>query len=186
MKPKVVFDLDDTLNNLADILYVAMAIETGKRIPVNKWHDYNISHPSLYNLEGGRQELLNIIKENNLLNLALPSSLVGLTYTFKLLGYKVIIATARKCFKDRHIKQSTEDWLKKHATQIYYDQLLITDVGNKLDGIMGVKYFIDDNAENLEPYKDSVNCLLVDRPWNVSSNLTRIKTVSDVMSTLYE
>jgi 5'(3')-deoxyribonucleotidase len=184
MKQKVVIDLDDTLNNLAHILYVAMAIETKKIIPVYKWHDYNISIPELYNLDGGRQELLDIIKTNDLLNMCNPSKFCQITYMFKLKGYEVIIATARKCFKDKKIREKTEAWLKKHSYQIYYDKLLITDVGNKLDGIKGVDYFIDDNKENLEPYKNDVRCLLVDQPWNQGGDLIRVKTVSDIVSKL--
>lgn len=141
------FDLDDTLIDLKEALWMALKLEYGDKVPHwSLWHSHNANDIIGISLEELKEvcikhEVFKIIKPN----LFAPYLLKDL----KDLGYHIVILTARGGFVPDP-ETETIAYLEKH--DMLYDDLIITHHGeNKseaLDGYDKIDFAIDDQEQN--------------------------------------
>lgn len=165
--PVIMLDLDDTLCDLSSGLQKALYFETGKDIPVSKWHCYDLG--KVYGVDGRVVE--SAIVHHNLFHWVRPFEKVVESLTnFKKSGYDLVIVTARQSLDLNGA--ITNAWLKEHGVE--YDELILTthSLGKKkIAESIRPEWSIDDNVAYTDGCQEFVeNTVIQNRPWNIGAS----------------
>ena len=166
MAGTVVFDLDDCVCNSRDLIQKAMFKRHGQDIPWTEWTNYELGRS--YGL-GPMAVMDAIVAEGILPHCAPEPGGIEALREVKLMGYQVVIATARGFYPDA--EQVTRQWLDRHGVQP--DHLVVTTHGQKKADVLrpfrDIHAYVDDNLGHLAAVHEaglSRHLVVMDRPWN--------------------
>ena len=154
-KPVALFDLDDTLLNVKEIMYQTLREEYGDdRVPHwCLWDQFNLEHLLGITLE----ELIEVSIRYETFRTARPH--LFSKYILKDLmarGWHVIILTARHGFVPNAYEE-TKGYLNLHGLEC--DELIVTEVGKNKMGALDhhdhITFSIDDQVKNCVHFEDS-------------------------------
>lgn len=180
MQQIIVFDMDEVLVNIRDVMQEVLGELTGKMIPWTEWHSYYM--PDNYGIS--LDECLAAFIEHEVLERATlePYAREAVAIA-RAEGYKTAIITARRWHPNG--TKVTRDWLAAH--NIYVDELMVVDIDVKKSSVMkvlgNVVYMIDDNADHVHDSLDtnaSQNSFVMHRPWNIrETDLPRVRNLEE-------
>jgi hypothetical protein len=188
----VIFDLDDTLCDLATPLSVALQLYIGKYIPPHMWLTYDLSQ--LYDIS--RHDLLDLFRNTNVTQLAKPRDAAqGVVHYAKYYGYKPLIITARGSFCDEYESWRIKLWLNTYGFPLI--PTIITTAEEKAYRIANLDnptyLFVDDRLDTCKAVRkntDTERVFLMTRPWNakerVPKNITRIYELDELIPYLQQ
>jgi len=149
------FDLDDTLINIKEVMYQTLKAEYGGvRVPHwSLWDNFNLEHLLGISLD----ELIAVSNKHQTFMIAEPHLFSPyLLKDLRARGWYVIILTARGGFVP-NAYEVTEKYLRDN--DLVYDELIVTDVGqNKMDGLLhhdSIVFTVDDQVKNCDMFKAS-------------------------------
>lgn len=153
MKKVALFDLDDTLIDLKDALYLSLTREYGKVKHWSQWDEYIVEQYVGISVSELKEHCIKYeVFKNIKPHLFAPYILRDLREA----GYHIVILTARDGFVPNPVVE-TEAYLKEHG--MYYDDLIVTGHGqNKVDAIAAydrIDFAIDDQEKNCIDLADS-------------------------------
>lgn len=164
--PVCIFDVDDVIANLSQLLRPALNLATGLRLSINEWTTYDLSR--LYPMS--MEDILDLMARQRLLERAEP--LPGTVHWIRHLhaqGARIHFATARG-FHPKG-KAITETWMECH--RIPFHSVIVTEQGeSKADAcrhLGRVAMMVEDYDRHLDVAEASGRfdqLLLVDKPWN--------------------
>lgn len=183
----IVFDLDDVICDLCTPFHEALTHYTGKDIPINEWHDFNLA--GVYGID--KQEVFDVLEGYNVFEQAIPhkGAIQAMVNVHKL-GFNTHIVTSRKRIDPTG--EMTSAWLEKYG--VTYSELHITyEANGKVYVVKSISpiLMIDDHIDNIKacsPY--AFKLVIINRPWNLSfdesplGNVIRRDSLSEVLAIL--
>jgi uncharacterized HAD superfamily protein len=179
----IVLDCDDVLAMARVALAEAVSQHKNRFVHWREWSHFDAVHAD-YKI--AFEDIVPILHKNKALENLEPE--VGakiVTRMFKLLGYRVVVVTARSRHPNGY--ELTEKWLNDN--EITFDELYVTDPANSKTDVISklgeVELFVDDNAKNvievskLDNVKQSV---MMNMPWNANVEYEhRVSKLSDAL-----
>lgn len=154
-KPIALFDLDDTLLNVKEVMYTSLRKELGPdRVPHwSLWTEFNLEQVLNITID----ELIEISIRYETFRIARPHLFSSyILKDLKARGWHIIILTARGGFVPNAYEE-TREYLE--LNDLIYDELIVSNVGeNKMDSLAHhdhMTFTIDDQVKNCNMFRDS-------------------------------
>lgn len=183
----IVWDCDDVLANMRDMICSTLAPHFGVTSNWRIWTSYNFGEAVAQ--KGAAAIFAGLITTKLLENLQPESYAQEILSEAKLLGYQNIILTSRGWHPAA--EQVTTAWLQHHRLDRLIDKLIITPYPAEkypyIDQLSDVRLFVEDSAAHCvlaKAYSAVSEIVLIRRPWNInhpgSQTVTQIDQLSDL------
>lgn len=154
-KKIALFDLDDTLLDVKEVMYQTMRAEYGpERVPHwSLWKDFKLEKMLGISME----ELIEVSNRHGTFRIVQPHLFAPfILRDLRARGWHVIILTARGGFVPQAYIE-TKAYLELHEME--YDELIVTNIGeNKMDSLAhhdSIVFTVDDQVKNCNHFRDS-------------------------------
>jgi 5'(3')-deoxyribonucleotidase len=181
MNKIAVFDCDDVLANMREVLVERIGNLLNRKVSVDEFDTYDLNnvygrHPQFD--EGA------VFRDIPLEQLNPEPGAAMLTHYLKCTGWKIAMVTARGNLPNG--RQRTIDWLNRH--NIIVDDLHVVTVydGKRaaLESLGDIAFYVEDNHQHVEIAHTLPNIhdiYLMDRPWNKQTTVgTRVNSLDAV------